>query len=204
MDFIRFLGSKRFLKHLLGVLGISLLLVLISMFLLNRYTGHNRYIEVPDLGAKSVSEVTGDPLYSDFQIVVIDSAYEMGQKPGTIISQDPLVGSRVKHNRKIYVTVVSTVPDKIAMPDLKFLTLRQATSMLESYGLKLGTISYTRSFDEDAVQQQYFEGKRIAVGTLIYKGSIVDLVVGLGLKGMQEEEEVTTGAVLDDTVTDEF
>jgi beta-lactam-binding protein with PASTA domain len=174
------------------------------MFLLNRYTEHNRYIEVPDLSAKSVAEVTGDPIYSDFQTVVIDSAYEMGQKPGTIISQDPLVGSRVKHNRKIYVTVVSTVPDKIAMPDLKFLTLRQATSMLESYGLKLGTISYTRSFDEDAVQQQYFEGKRIAAGTLIYKGSIVDLVVGLGLKGMQQEEEVTTGAVLDDTVTDEF
>ena len=204
MDFFRFLFSKRFLKHLGWVVACSAVLVLAITLWLNWYTGHKRYIVVPDFKGKMITEVRQDVRYDDFEFVLLDSLYEHGVAPGTIIGQEPAMGSNVKHHRKIYLTVVSSLPEMIAMPDLKFLTLRQATSMLESYGLKLGTISYTRSFDQNAVQAQYFEGKTVKPGVKLYKGSIIDLVVGMS-SGSKEEPEVEQNTEeTPDTLADDF
>jgi len=204
MDFFRFLFSKRFLKHVLMVMAAAALLIWgISMWL-GWYTGHKKYLIVPDLKGKLISEVKSDPQFSDFQFVLIDSVYETGVSPGTIVGQEPLMNANVKKNRKIYLTVISSVPDMVVMPDLKLLTLRQSTSMLESYGLRLGTISYTRSFDQDAVQAQYFEGKQIKAGTKIYKGSIIDLVVGLGSGGKKEPDVDEEGGESADTLAGEL
>lgn len=204
MDFFRFLFSKRFLKHLLLVAGAAAILIWAISLWLGWYTGHKKYILVPDLKGKTIADVRNNEQYSDFQFVLIDSVYEPGVAPGTIVSQEPVMNSNVKHNRKIYLTVVSSLPDMVSMPDLKYLTLRQATSMLESYGLKLGTISYTRSFDQDAVQAQYFEGRAVKAGASLYKGSIIDLVVGLGSRGMPETREDTGNEESSDTLVDEL
>ena len=54
----------------------------------------------------------------------------------------------------VYLTIVSIIPEKTPMPDLRDLSLRQAQSMLESAGLKPGKLIFIKSFDEDAVQNQ--------------------------------------------------
>lgn len=204
MDFFRFLFTKRFLRHLLMVIAAGAVLIFGTSMWLGWYTGHKQYIIVPDLKGKLLSEVRSDEHFSDFQFVLIDSVYESGVAPGTIVSQEPAMNSNVKTNRKIYLTVVSSVPDMVTMPDLKYLTLRQATSMLESYSLKLGTISYTRSFDQDAVQVQYFEGRPVKAGTMLYKGSIIDLVVGLR-SGVKQEPQVDEEETEEpDTIADEL
>ena len=56
---------------------------------------------------------------------------------GSVIIQDPVAGSHVKRYRKIYLTTVTVLPEKVLMPDLIDLSLRQATATLETYGLKL-------------------------------------------------------------------
>ena len=91
----------------------------------------------------------------------------------------------------------------VTVPDMKFLTLRQATSMLESFGLKLGTISYTRTFDQNAVQAQYFEGKPVKPGTRVYKGSIIDLVVGMSSGNIREPELEESSEEASDTLADD-
>lgn len=207
MDFFRFIFSKRFLKHLGWMAVVSTILIITFSIWLGLYTGHKRYIVVPDLIGKLLQNVKESDEFSDFQFIVVDSVYESGMTPGTIINQEPAKNSNVKHNRKIYLTIISSMPDMVKMPDLKFLTLRQATSMLESYGLKLGTISYTRSFDEDAVQAQYFEGKPVKPEAKLYKGSIIDLVVGLGSRGTQNSADTLGGDDADDesdTLVDEL
>jgi eukaryotic-like serine/threonine-protein kinase len=204
MDFFRFLFTKRFLRHLLMVIAAAAVLLFgISMWL-GWYTGHKKYIIVPDLKGKLMSEVISDEQFRDFQFELIDSVYESGIAPGTIINQEPAMNSNVKAHRKIYLTVVSSVPEMVTLPDLKYLTLRQATSMLESYGLKLGTISYTRSFDQDAVQAEYFEGKPVKAGERVYKGSIIDLVVGLGSGAKQEPQVDEEEPEIQDTLADEL
>lgn len=190
MNFFRFLCSKRFLKHLLGMIVMISLLVWIVLFALKIYTQHGKYYIVPDYTGKNIEEVMTGKEAAIFDFVVIDSIFDLKNPKGTVMHQDPYPDSRVKENRKIYLTIVSTIPEKTSMPDLKFLTLRQAINMLESCGLKAGKIRYIPTFDADAVQQQWYDGKVIAAGTHLYKGSVIGLTVGMGSKGQEENKDM--------------
>jgi len=194
MDFIRFLFSWKFVKQVLLALVLSAGIVWGTLVLLSSYTGHDEFIPVPDIRGKLIEDVVQSSFYSDFRFILLDSVFDPELPPGTILYQDPWVDTRVKQNRQIYVTISSSTPDKVTMPDLKFLTLRQAESMLESYGLKMGNLFYTPAFDENAIQQQLFNDQPIEPGEKIYKGSVIDLVVGTGGGSYQ--------VLIQDTLTD--
>jgi beta-lactam-binding protein with PASTA domain len=185
MDFLQFLFSKKFLKHFLVAIGISLALIWIAMQSLGWYTKHNDYIIVPDYRGLLYSDIKSNPENSNYQFKVIDSIFEIDKPKGAILSQDPFPGSKVKKNRMVYLTISSMVPEKTTMPELRDLTLRQAQSMLESSGLKLGRLLYIKSFDEDAVQNQLYKGRYIRAGTELDKGSVINLQVGMGAKAAE-------------------
>jgi len=82
------------------------------------------------------------------------------------------------------------------MPDLKFLTLRQAINTLESCGLKNGEKS--RIFQllmpmqlTAAIQWQGDHSR-----THLDKGSVIELTVGMGSRGQAESKEQTGGTRL--------
>ena len=185
MDFLQFLFSKKFLKHLLIAIGILILLLWLTFKSLSWYTKHSDYIIVPDFRGQYIHEVLGSVDNRNYQFSIIDSIFDSEKSSGSILSQDPYPGSKVKKNRMIYLTITTVIPEKTTMPDLRDLTLRQAQTMLESSGLKLGRILYIRSFDEDAVQNQLFEGHSIRAGTVLDKGSSIDLTVGMGAKAAE-------------------
>ena len=185
MDFLHFLFSKKFLKHLLIAIGITIVLVWITLQSLSWYTKHNDYLIVPDFRGLYIQEVLGNPDNKNYQFSVVDSIFDAKKPNGSILSQDPYPGSKVKKNRMLYLTITTIIPEKTTMPELRDLTLRQAQTMLESSGLKLGRLLYIRSFDEDAVQNQLFHGKSILAGTDIDKGSVIDLTVGMGAKAAE-------------------
>ena len=191
MNFFRFLYSKRFLRHVLGMIVIVSVLVWVVLFALRIYTQHGKYYIVPDYTGKTIDEVMAGNESAKFDFVVIDSVFDLTKTKGTILHQDPYPDSKVKENRKIYLTIVSFIPEKTSMPDLKFLTLRQAINTLESCGLKTGKISYIPAFDADAVQQQRYDGKVIVAGTHLDKGSVIDLTVGMGSQGQAGINEPT-------------
>ena len=64
-----------------------------------------------------------------------------------ITTQDPVSGATVKKNREVYV-VVSKGGKVIALdiPDLINKELKEATVIIEEYGLVLGRITYTNHF----------------------------------------------------------
>ncbi|HPS63497.1 MAG TPA: PASTA domain-containing protein [Bacteroidales bacterium] len=192
MDFLRFLFTKKFLKHFLLAIGITLVMIWIVLQSLSWYTKHNDYIIVPDFRGLPYAQVTGDPAHDNYRFIVIDSIFDASKEKGSILSQDPFPGARVKKNRMIYLTITSIIPEKTTMPELRDLTLRQAQSMLESSGLRLGRLSYIRSFDEDAVQNQFFKGRSIRAGTELDKGSAIDLSVGMGAKAYEAEADSAT------------
>ncbi len=197
MDFLQFLFSKKFFKHLLIATGITVVLVLLTLKSLSWYTKHEEYIIVPDFRGIYLQEVVGNPDNRDYQFSVVDSIFDPNTPLGTVLTQDPFPGSKVKRNRNVYLTTTSFVPEKTQMPDLHDLTLRQAQSILESAGLRLGKLFYIRSFDEDAVQNQLFEGRPIKAGTMIDKGSVINLTVGMGARAteMKQSESLETDSV---------
>ena len=64
-----------------------------------------------------------------------------------IITQDPASGAKVKKNREVNV-VLSKGSKVIALniPDLKNKELKEATALIEEYGLTLGRVTYTNHF----------------------------------------------------------
>ena len=181
MNLLRFLFSKAFLKHLGIAIGIALILILLVYKGLAIYTRHGNNYIVPEYMGITLNDIKLYNLTSDFEFVVLDSVYDNNLEPGTIVMQDPLPNSLVKKNRKIYFTIVSTLPESVSMPDLVDLTYRQALSTLETYCLGIGKIDYVPDIAKNAVLKQNFEGEEILPGTQIIKGSTIDLVLGQGL-----------------------
>lgn len=193
MEFFRFLFSKLFLKHLLMATGVFIILVWITLQWLSWYTHHNDYLVVPDFRGQLISGVADATENSNYRFMVIDSLFDPEKPKGSVLTQDPAPGAKVKKDRTIYVTIASFVPEKTVMPDLRDLTLRQAQTMLESAGLKLGHLQYIKSFDEDAVQNQFYKGRVIKPGSAIDKGSTINLTVGMGSKGQEEPDTTASG-----------
>jgi beta-lactam-binding protein with PASTA domain len=193
MDFLQFLFSRKFLKHLLITIGITVFLIWLTLQSLSWYTKHSDYLIVPDFRSLYIQEVLGSPDNRNYQFSVVDSIFDADKPSGSVLSQDPYPGSKVKKNRMVYLTITTLVPEKTTMPDLRDLTLRQAQTMLESSGLKLGRLLYIRSFDEDAVQNQLFNGRSIQAGTSIDKGSSIDLTVGMGAKAAEARLDSVSG-----------
>src|SRR5690606_8983550 len=177
-DFFSFFISKRFFIHL----GIILLLLVAAVFAVVQwttgYTRHNDFVTVPDFTNKKLSEI--DNFVSDKEVLyqIIDSIYDPKQKPGIVLRQDPEAGSKVKHNRTVYLYVTGMVAPQILMPKLIDRSERQAKLIIETYGLKVGATSIAAADCNGCVIAQTIKGKNIEPGEAVQKGSVVNLVIG--------------------------
>lgn len=215
-ELIEFLRSKSFFRQLLVIgLGWLILLGLIS-FMMGFYTKHGEKVLVPDFKGKTKKNLDAFVEGKQIHYQIIDSVYDLNAKKGTVADQVPKPGSFVKSDRTIYLTLNAVLPPKVKMPNLVDLTLRQATSKIETYGLKLGQLSYQPDLAQNAVLKQLLGKKEIKPGTLIDKGSRINLVVGSGLNqeeillpsligftrdeaiNMLESNQLTVGAVVYD------
>lgn len=182
----QFIKSKTFLKHLGIYLGVMILLILIITYWLNSTTKHGESIKVPDFNGVKLGDL--DQFVADKKVryLVIDSIYDLQSPKGVVVRQEPEANAEVKENRMIYLYVTSILPPSIEMPKLIDRSLRQATAMITSYGLKLNpAIKFVPDQCANCVLDQLVKGKRIAPGDIIEKGTVITLVVG---KGLSDEE----------------
>jgi eukaryotic-like serine/threonine-protein kinase len=181
MEFLRFLLTRKFLRHLGLAAAISLILVLGSLLWLKIYTHHGKTIVVPDLTGLTVEEVDDVTSSRRLRFEVIDSVFSTEMPRGTVIKQNPNAMSRVKRNRKIFLTMNAVNPEMVTMPQLIGLSFRQARLALQNAGLIQGSIEYRPDFAKNNVLQQMHNDTVITEGTTITKGSVIDLVLGMGL-----------------------
>jgi beta-lactam-binding protein with PASTA domain len=149
--------------------------------MLNRYTHHGENISVPDLRGKKFSTLDSILKEHNFHFKVVDSLYDGDKQAGTVLDQDPSPRSKVKENRTIYLTINATQPPDVKMPDLVDVSFRQAEAILQSFGLITGEIVYKADLAKNAVLEQRYKDRVIKPGTMIPKGSAIDLVLGDGL-----------------------
>jgi len=117
----------------------------------------------------------------DLRYEVVDSANFDPQYPRfSIIEQNPPAGSKVKKNRKIYVTVNPSGYKKVSVPDIIQVTRRNATSMLRAVGLDVDKVTYIDELGKDMVYRIRFEGKYINPGDKLPRTSSIELVCGNG------------------------
>lgn len=209
MSFFSFVFSKSFLKHLGIALGVFIVLILLIILSLNAYTGHGKTIAVPDLSGINKTKLDSALTNLELKHAIIDSVYLNNKPKGSVVDQTPTPGFHVKAGRTVYVTVVAMQPQRVKMPNLVDLTLRQATQRLETYGLKVGKTSYQPDIAKNVILKQLWKGRKIHPDSLVVKGSSIDLVLGDGLNNSevpvpyfinltpeQAEEAIKSGALI--------
>lgn len=180
MKIIQFFSSRRVWINVIAMALLTALLIFGAMQYLKVYTRHGKTIEVPDFKGLQLDELEQYTSEKYFEFVVIDSVYDSKEEKGSILDQDPLQGSTVKKGRKVYLTIVALHPEKVVMPDLHDLTLRQAKATLSSHGLKIASLEYIPDPARNAVLRQEYLGSEIDAGKRIEKGSGITLVLGRG------------------------
>jgi beta-lactam-binding protein with PASTA domain len=185
MNLIRFVFSILFLKQLalVAVLGVGTLVGL--HYWMGHLTEHDLVVEVPDLRGLATAELEAFMDTVPLPFLIIDSIYSDEVPKGTVADQDPLPGTGAKRGRKIYLTVNALMPQQVKMPDLRNLSIRQARAILETVGLKTGDISFRPDIARNAVLDQEIGTRSVRPGTLIFKGTRIDLVLGDGLSDIE-------------------
>lgn len=173
-----FFKPQRMGFHLVLAIIITIVLAVVCLIILKSYTRHGREVDMPNFVGQNSVALIDTLLPSDYIIVITDEVYDKTMEPGTIIKQNPEAGEKVKKGRKVYLTVATSEPPTVIMPELRDVSLRQAEIMLNALGLELeGTILKPSPY-ENAVLEQLHNGRAIAAGTKIKMGDKITLVVG--------------------------
>ena len=178
MSLKNFITSRTFLKHLLLAFLLVLLLIIITLQRLKSYTRHGEAFPVPNFKGLNVDEIEPIADENNLKYEVIDSMHVDGAEPGVVVEQVPEAGFKVKKNRVVFLTINSTVPEKVTLPKLTDISVRQAQGLIENCGLILGNITYQPSEYNNLVLKVVQGSKELTQGDIIIKGSSVDLVIG--------------------------
>lgn len=102
-----------------------------------------------DLSLQQADSVLGK---EDLELQILAEETDPSRQPGTIISQIPAAGTKMKEGRTVKVKV-SKAEEAVSVPRLKGISIRQAELFLTQLGLQLGEISWVTSdsFPKDVV-----------------------------------------------------
>ncbi len=178
MSLKEFLISRKFLLHLILAVVLILVLVLLTMQGLKMYTRHGESRPVPNFLGMSKTEARQTAQKNQLEIEIVDSLYVNNAAPGAVVDQVPEANHRVKKNRTIFLTVNSTQPEQVTLPQLTDISFRQAQVLIENCGLKIGKISYRPSEYNDLVLEVQKDSVELVTGQKLPKGTTVDLIVG--------------------------
>jgi beta-lactam-binding protein with PASTA domain len=191
-DIKQYLKSKLFFKNLGYALALFFALLLFMATCTRIYTHHNQAYAVPDFSGMLLSEAIPVLEKKKLNYEIFDSLYAQDKEPGSILDQHPKPGFLVKKKRTVFFTIASTAPEKIAMPNLVGVTLREGKARLESFGLTLGILSYRYDISKNVVLEQRINGSVVTPGDSVSKGTPIDLVLG---KGLGDEREMVPDLV---------
>ncbi|NMH87873.1 PASTA domain-containing protein [Flavivirga algicola] len=181
MSLLKFLTSKIFLKQIILAVVAVVILCFIMLKWLKSSTNHGDFETVPDLTGKSISVADMELKENNLVMQIQDSAnFNPNYPKFSVIEQEPPAGSKVKENRKIYLTLNPSGYRKIQVPNLKERTFRQAKPMLEALGFQVGKVTYENNIGKDLVLKMRYKGKAIEKGDKLAKTSKIDLVLGNG------------------------
>lgn len=166
-------------------LGIALLVA--TLVLLHIYTRQNKSVEVPQLKGLQLKEAKVLLKSKGLNFMVNDSIYDKDAIPGAIIEQVPTANSTTKEGRIVLLSIYSTNPPELKVPELKDYSLRQVEALLTSMGFTQLTIEEVPSEHDDLVERIEYRGRKLQPEEKIPSGSPLTIIVGN--KSLQELED---------------
>lgn len=140
------------------------LLSLMVLKSLDVYTRHNESIVVPNVKGKTPEEAHREIRKTGLRYIVLDSIYSKDMAPGAIVEVVPAIGSKVKKDRILYLTINARTAQMAIVPDVTDLSLRQAFALLQSHGFTSIDVVYVSGSYRDLALGVQLRGKTLRAG----------------------------------------
>ena len=166
-------------KFVFGLVAILVLGFFAGAFLSYGKFWSTAEVVVPDVVGKPMT--LARQMLEDKKLRVnIAETYDATVPAGSVVSQDPVAGSKVKEQRQVTI-YISKGGEEVEMPDLKGMTKANAEEKLKKLGLKVGSVYEKTSSEEPGtvIAQDPRAGSKIA------KGKTVDLTISKAEKKKQ-------------------
>ncbi|MET9990247.1 Stk1 family PASTA domain-containing Ser/Thr kinase [Streptomyces mutabilis] len=140
------------------------------------YINSGQFTKVPALLSKTEAQARDRLEEAGLDVGKVEHAYSDTVERGKVISTDPSVGTRIRKNDSVSLTV-SDGPDTVKLPDVAGYRLDRARTVLKDEGLEPGMV--TRAFSEE-VPKGFVISTKPKTGTTVRASSAVALVVSKG------------------------
>ena len=151
---------------------------------------------VPDLVGKDVVTALEQLTNLQLNTKVNGSEYNRQFPKNHITFQEPKPGSEIKKDRDIRI-IISKGPKNLIMPNLISLSERQAQMIMEENGISQGHLTHTYF---KTVEKNHIIDQVPPAGTVIPRGTSVDLLVSMGPQPAAYQMPKLTGLSLDKAV----
>ncbi len=140
------------------------------------YINSGQFTKVPPLLSKTEAQARDRLEEAGLDTGKVERSYSDTVKRGTVISTDPEMGARIRHNDSVNL-VISAGPETVKVPDLQGYPLAKAKTELKESGLEPGMV--TREFNDDVTRGSVISAAP-GTGTKVRSGSAVALTVSKG------------------------
>jgi beta-lactam-binding protein with PASTA domain len=186
--YVKKIWSNVYMRNIIYAILIFIAIIFASKWFLSCFTRHGESAPVPDFKGMTVEDVRKMADENNLRIEISDSIFVSSAPAGTVLEQHPKANTQVKKNRMIYLTINCITPKKIEVPNVVGYSLRQATAVLGSKGIKVGKITYKPDMAMNNVIGQIskdVEKKRFVtnednITPTVFLGDEIELIVGLG------------------------
>lgn len=136
---------------------------------------------------------------SDFRVEIIDSVFLVDRPPHVVLRQDPMPGSFVKEDRRIYLTVTKAIADEVELPSLAgtydFNRYLRKLTMLDVQG-KVKERVYSNRYQANTILKVFYQGREVSEAELksgfkIPKGSELEFTVTSKAGGLADIPKLT-------------
>ena len=177
-----FFRNRTFLRHIIfASIGVIFFGLFLPLKFIDIYTLHDRHITLPNFYGIHVDDLDSVTDVLDLRYIIIDSVFHKKEQKGIVLEQDPISGTKVKKNRRIYFTINALQNKIITFPNITDLSLRQAVKRLENLGFIVGELEYKPDLAKNVVLSQKVNGIKIDAGQQLFAGTKIDLVIASGL-----------------------
>lgn len=169
-----------YVKNISLMILIVILLVIVTLFGLDKYTKHDEFVIVPNIKGLQEEEAAGILKSNTLSYEVTDSIFLTDGKPGAIIEQTPEEDSKVKKGRTIYLVLQAKSQQMVKIPSLQDFSQRQAEAQLSALGFNKITISEAPSRYKGIVLSIEYKGRKVEADQKIPKGAPLKMTIGSG------------------------
>ena len=173
------------LKNLVAALLFFALVFFVVKTGLDWYTNHGESMALPTFEGMQIEQARALAEDNGLNLDVTVGAFDPEKEPGLVVQQQPPVGSRVKNNRTVYLTVLSSDAPDVALPSLvgnydysQYVRLLKVKNL----NFRVRERQFDAKQEDGTILYMYYDDRKITdedlrAGVQVPMGSTIDFVI---------------------------